>query len=135
MVFKCFNPLEIKVLEFMNSKGETSNILSDDIIMIVLKKYNLFNNVVAFLGDNCNTHFGGVLRKGTNNVLAILNEKLKRNISGIGCAAHTLHNAMHSSADILPTDIELIINKIFQYFHIYTVRIEKIKGFLQFCKY
>jgi hypothetical protein len=44
----------------------------------------------------------------------------KKNTSGIGCA-HILHNAMHSRADILPTDIELIINKIFQYFHIYTV--------------
>jgi len=39
---------------------------------------------------------------------------------------------MHSSADILPTDIELIINKIFQYFHMYTVRIEKLKDFYDF---
>jgi len=39
---------------------------------------------------------------------------------------------MHSSADILSTDIELIINKIFQYFHIYTVRIEKLKDFCDF---
>lgn len=57
------------------------------------KKYNLLKNV-AFSGDSCNTNFGGVLRKGTNNVFAILNEKLKRNISDIVCAAHILHNAM-----------------------------------------
>ncbi|XP_025410915.1 uncharacterized protein LOC112683919 [Sipha flava] len=134
ILIRYFNPQEgvkIKVLEFMNLKGETSNILSD-YILNVLKKYSLLNNVVAFSGDNCNTNFGGVSRKGTNNVFAILNEKLKRNISGIGCAAHILHNAMHSSADILPTDIELIINKIFQYFHIYTVRIEKLKDFCDF---
>jgi hypothetical protein len=127
------NPQEgvkIKVLEFMNLKGETSNILSY-YIMNVLKKYNLLNNVV-FSGDNCNTNFGGVSRKGTNNVFAILNEKLKRNISGIGCAAHILYNAMHSSADISQTDIEVIINKIFQYFHIYIVRIEKLKNFCDF---
>lgn len=93
--------------------------------MNVLKKYNLSSKIVAFSGNNCNIYFGGVLRKGTNNVFAILNDKLKKNISGIGCAVHILYNAMHSNVDILPTDIELIINKIFQYFHIYTVRKEK----------
>lgn len=37
------------------------------------KKYNLLNNVVAFSSDNCNTNFGGVSRKGLNNVIAIPN--------------------------------------------------------------
>lgn len=32
----------------------------------------------------------------------------------------------------MPTDIELISNKIFQYFHIYTVHIEKFKEFCDF---
>lgn len=53
----------------MNLKGETSNILSD-YIMNVLKKHNLLNNV-AFSGDNCNTNFGGISRKSTNNVFAL----------------------------------------------------------------
>jgi len=42
ILIRYFNPQEgvkIKVLEFMNLKGETSNILSD-YILNVLKKYN-----------------------------------------------------------------------------------------------
>jgi hypothetical protein len=46
---------------------------------------------------------------------------LKMNIDGIGCAAHILHNALQTSADILPVDVEAIVNKLFQYFYIYTV--------------
>jgi hypothetical protein len=44
---------------------------------------------------------------------------LKMNIRGIGCAAHILHNALRTSADILPVDVEVAVNKIFQYFHIH----------------
>jgi len=39
---------------------------------------------------------------------------------------------MHISADILLTEIELIINKIFQYIHIYIVPIDKLKDFCDF---
>jgi hypothetical protein len=39
---------------------------------------------------------------------------------------------MHISANILPTGIVLIINKIFQYFHIYIVPIDKLKDFCDF---
>jgi len=86
--------------------------------MDVLKKYNLSVKIVAFLGDNCNTNFGGVERKGIKNVYAIFNENLKTNISGIGCAAHILDNATQACTDILPIDIKSIVNKIFQFFHI-----------------
>jgi hypothetical protein len=51
---------------------------------------------------------------------------LKMNIRGTGSAAHTLHNALRTCADILPVDVEAIVNKIFQYFHIYTVRVEEL---------
>lgn len=54
------------------------------------------------------------------------------NISGIGCAAHILHNAMQTSTDILRIDIECIVNKIFQYFYICTVRVEALKEFCDF---
>jgi hypothetical protein len=46
---------------------------------------------------------------------------LKMNICGIECAAHILHSALQTSADILPVDDEAIVNKILQYFHIYTI--------------
>jgi hypothetical protein len=37
---------------------------------------------------------------------------LEMNIRGIGCAAHILHNTLWTSADILPVDVEAIVNKI-----------------------
>jgi len=112
--------VHIKVLEFTNLKGETSDILSS-YIMDILTKHKLSHKIIAFTGDNCNTNFGGAARRGTKNVFPFLNNDLKTNISGIGCAAHNLHNAMQTSTDILPIDIESIVNKIFQYFYIYTV--------------
>jgi len=39
---------------------------------------------------------------------------------------------MQSSADVLPVDVEIIANTIFQFIHIYTVRVEHLK---EFCKY
>jgi len=54
--------VQIKVLEFTNLQGETADILTK-YIMDVLKKYNLYDKIVAFSGDNCNTNFGGVERK------------------------------------------------------------------------
>jgi hypothetical protein len=54
------------------------------------------------------------------------------NIQGIGCAAHILHNALQTSADILPIDVEAIVNKIVQYFHIYMVRVGELKEFCDF---
>jgi hypothetical protein len=93
----------------------------------------LSNEIVAFCGENCNTNFGGAARKGTNSVFAKLpTSDLKMNIRGTGCAAHILHSALQTSADILPVDAEAIVNKIFQYFHINTVRVEELREFCGF---
>jgi hypothetical protein len=54
------------------------------------------------------------------------------NIRGTECAAHILHSAVWTSADILSVDAEAIVNKIFHYFHIYIVRVEELKGFCDF---
>jgi hypothetical protein len=40
-----------------------------------------------------------------------------------------VHNALQTSVDILPIDAEAIVNETFQYFHIYTVRVEELKEF------
>lgn len=50
---------------------------------------------------------------------------------GVGCAAHIVHNAVHIAADCLPIDVEAIVNKIYCYFHIYTVREERLKEFCE----
>lgn len=39
---------------------------------------------------------------------------------------------MQTSTDILPINVESIVNKIFQYFHIYTVRVEALSEFYDF---
>ncbi|KAL4131790.1 hypothetical protein QTP88_009047 [Uroleucon formosanum] len=134
ILIRYFDPktgVQIKVLEFTNLKGETSDILSS-YIMEILTRHKLSHKIIAFTGDNCNTNFGGAARRRTKNVFTILNNNLKTNISGIGSAAHILHNAMQTSTDILPIDIDCIVNKIFQYFYIYTVRVEALKEFCDF---
>jgi hypothetical protein len=57
---------------------------------------------------------------------------LKMKIQGPGCTAHILHNALQTSVDILSIDVKAIVNKIFQYFHIYTVQLEELKDFCDF---
>jgi hypothetical protein len=36
-----------------------------------------------------------------------------------------------TSADILPIDVEAILNKTLQYFHVCTVRVEELKEFCE----
>jgi hypothetical protein len=43
-----------------------------------------------------------------------------------------LHNALQTSADILPIDVGAMVNKIFHYFHMYSVRVEELKEFCDF---
>jgi hypothetical protein len=50
----------------------------------------------------------------------------------VGCAAHIVHNAMQTAADCLPLDIASTVGKIYQHFHIYTVRVKKLKDFCDF---
>lgn len=120
--------VQIKVLEFTNFKGETSDLLSF-YIMEILTKHKLSHKIIAFTGDNCNTNFRGAARRGTKKTKNYYNNNLKNNISGIGCAVHILHNPMQTSTYILPINVEYIVNNIFQYFYIYTVRVESLKEF------
>jgi hypothetical protein len=59
---------------------------------------------------------------------------LDRPILGIGCSAHIVHNSVQTACDSLPLDIEFIVIKIYKYFHIYTVRVMKLKEFCEFVK-
>jgi hypothetical protein len=47
---------------------------------------------------------------------------------GVGCPAHILNNCVHHAVENLDVDIEYIIFKIYQYFHIYTVQTEQLQG-------
>ena len=93
----------------------------------ILEKFHLTGKIMAVCGDNCNKNFGGAGRKGTNYVFSKPKTSLQLNICGVCCAAHILHNGLHYSAVILSIDIRSIVNKILQYPHIYTVRVEELK--------
>jgi hypothetical protein len=79
------------------------------------------DRITAFCGNNCIINFRGAARKGTDNVFTKLKScNFKMNTEGIrctGCESHISHNP--ASADILPIDVTVTVNIIFQYFHIY----------------
>lgn len=99
----------------MSQPGETSDIIINYIIKTI-DDNNIRNKVAAFCGDNTNCNFGGVSRHGTNNVFHKLQEKLEKQLIGVGCAAHIIHSAIQTAADCLPIDIKCIIVKIYSFF-------------------
>ena len=101
-----------KILEFSNLPGETSDLITKKIID-VLTKFGLKEKIVALSADNTNTNFGGVARKGKNNVHTKLQTELNKKILGLGCCAHILHNAIQCASDSLPIDVEAITVKLF----------------------
>lgn len=50
---------------------------------------------------------------------------------GVGPTARIAHNTLQTAADLLPIDVEVIINKIYCSFCIYTVREERLKEFCE----
>lgn len=73
--------------------------------------------LTAFSGDNyCNPNFRGA----------------QLNSHGVGCTAHIVNNGVQTSADVLLIDIERVVNKIFQFFHMYTVTVEALNDFCSF---
>ena len=56
-----------------------------------------------------------------------MQQVLGRKLIGVNCAAHILNNCMKAATDCLPIDVEVITVKIFSFFYIYTVRVEKLK--------
>ena len=98
-------------------------------LVSVLEQNELKEKVVGFCADNCNTNFGGVKRKGKNNVFFKVIEKIERDLTGIGCAAHIVHNCLQHAVDTLPVCVDSLVVKIYKYFHIYTVRVTELKIF------
>jgi hypothetical protein len=60
---------------------------------------------LSLCGNNTNTNFGGAQRGGKNNVLTKLRNLWSRNVLGIGCGTHVIHNFVQTSCDILPIEI------------------------------
>ncbi|KAL4127157.1 hypothetical protein QTP88_011355 [Uroleucon formosanum] len=124
--------INIKLIDLENTKNETSDTVSE-LLLESLNKNNIKSKCVAFVGDNTNTNFGGINCKSGQNIFSKLKSSVNKNLLGIGCPAHILHNAIHHGVDQFDMfDIESIILKIFNYFSIYTVRTESLKDFCEF---
>ncbi|CAH0563076.1 unnamed protein product [Brassicogethes aeneus] len=111
--------VNVKILDFISLPGETSEMIFNSIVKI-LTNHKLKNKLVAYCADNANTNFGGVSRKGENNIFNRLKNELNQDLIGVGCAAHIIHNAIQTATDLLPMEIEGIVVKIYSHFYIYT---------------
>jgi hypothetical protein len=54
-------------LDFSSLPGEIAELIHNKIVS-VLKKFELEEKIISFSGDNANSNFGGIARKGKNNV-------------------------------------------------------------------
>ena len=95
------------------------------------KDWKLTEKIVGFCADNCVTNFGMINRNGNNNVFHRLKSELKREIVGIGCVAHIVHNAFDSVCSQIPFNIESLVVNIYKYFNIHSVRVEALKEFCE----
>ena len=125
--------LQSKLIEIKSTPNESADTITE-YIRETLEKKGIFSKCIAFTGDNCNTNFGGIRRpEEGRNVFAKLKKSLQNeSLIGVGCPAHILNNCVHHGADTLDVDIENIIFKIYQHFHIYTVRTENLKEYCEF---
>ena len=116
-----------------NTPNETADTIAN-YVKETLDKHGLTKKCVAFTGHNCNTMFGGLKHNEEGkNVFTNLKKMLeKKLLIGVGCPAHIFSNYVHYGAERMDIDIENIINKIYQYFHIYTVRTEQLKEYCEF---
>lgn len=125
------NGINTKLINLETTKSETAEVISDYIVK-TLQEFDLANKCIAFSGDNCNTNFGGINRQGKNNVFTLLKDKLGKDLLGVGCPLHIIHNAAKHGLDTLAFDVEVIAIKIYNFFCIYTVRTENLKEFCDF---
>lgn len=120
-----------KMIDLYSLPNETSETISEH-LHTCLKKYNIVDKCIAFSADNCNTNFGGLRRTGKNNVYSHLKIKFQKDLIGIGCPAHIVHNSAQHGFDLMTIDLESIIVKLYNYFSIYTIRTESLKSFCEF---
>ena len=72
-----------------------------------------------------------------NKAFAKLKKMLNASLIVVDSPAHVRNNCLHLGAERINFDIENSINKIYQYFSIYTVRTEELKKYFEFanCEY
>lgn len=113
--FSATTGVKSNILEFSNLPGETADIIHNQIIK-VLNNFNLKEKIISYSNHNTNTNFEGLQRKGKNYIFTKLKETLNRDILGMGCYAHIIHNSIQCASDCLPIDVMRIVYKIFDFF-------------------
>lgn len=119
------------LLSFESLEKETA-VRIFDLLKVNLTKHELLHKCIAFGGDNCPTNFGGINRAGHNNVFHLMKQETERDLVGVGCPAHLLHNTARHGFDRMDMDIEALVLKIYGHFSIYTIRTEELKKFCSF---
>lgn len=87
------------------------------------------SKLVALCGNNAPVNIENIARTSENNIFAKLHKLVpNKNIVGVGCAAHILHNALRNACDGMGFEIEYTVVKLFTHIYIYTVRTEELKS-------
>jgi hypothetical protein len=100
-------------------------------IFSTLDKHEITSKCVA-CADNTNLNFWGVARNPGRYIFSFLKQSVNEEIIGVGCPAQILHNCLQHGADFLSVDVESIVLKIFNFFHIYAVRTQQLREFCDF---
>jgi hypothetical protein len=98
-----------------------------------IANYDLETKVVGLLTDDTNTNFGSLRGRCKTNVLNNIKSQLNRNIIDFGCNARIIHNCAETFY-FIPVDIKILVTKIFGYFHMCTVRVERPKDTRDFAE-
>ena len=85
----------ITTLETKSTKYLLKQLLS------VLDQTKLKEKLIAFCANNCITNFGGIERRGQNDVFYKVKDNVKRDLVGIGCTIHIIHNCLQNAVDTL----------------------------------
>ena len=124
--------IQVKLLDLKETNNEKAENVTN-LIEGVLEKHNLTEKLSAFVADNAPINFGGLNRRGANNVLSLLKKKVSPNVIGVGCPAHILHNCAQHGLDQFGTfDIDVVVFKLFKHFSVYTLKTAELKDFCEF---
>ena len=125
--------VKVKLLKFKSPPRETVVILNEYLVLF-LEKNELKEKFVEFCTDNCNINFGGVKRRGQNIVFFKAKKNIRRDLTGIGCAAHVVHNCLQHAVDNLLVYVESLAVKMYKFFHITLFELQSSNNFVALLK-
>uniref|UniRef100_A0A914W2U3 Uncharacterized protein n=1 Tax=Plectus sambesii TaxID=2011161 RepID=A0A914W2U3_9BILA len=126
------NGIENRLLDVHSNATETA----EDVTNLIKKSlfdYNLDPQLfTSFCADNTSTNFGGVKRRGLNNVYRLLKNDVNAEIVGVGCGSHVLDNASQKGTDKLLVNVPRLAMEIRSHFSSQSKRWAKLGEFCEF---